>query len=211
MSKIRKKLVVWSGGMDSTLLLHQQAKENESEDPVEAFSFKVGFLDENKTRKEEQCRRNYLGFAQKQKLKIVHNIININSVQISEGGFPQQKSWFSFILPYIPDNCDVYFGYIQGDCIWLAVSDFYKIFDEFKYVGGCENSKLYFPFAFKEKWKILKESREAGIPENCFWTCEFPKKRGRGLVPCGKCHPCVTLEMAKKELRYRKKYAIDKV
>jgi len=63
MSKKCKKLIVWSGGLDSTLLLHTLAKESSKENPVEAFSFDVYFVEKLKTVKEKEARENYLKFA----------------------------------------------------------------------------------------------------------------------------------------------------
>lgn len=204
MSEESKKLVVWSGGMDSTLLLHTQAKGSSKENPIEAFSFEPDFIDENKLVKERQARKNYLQYAKSQGFHISDHIITLKA-DINPGyGWSQQKSWFTFILPYVPNDCDVYFGYVQGDCVWLAVSHFYKIFGKYKYLGSFQNSKLHFPFAFKEKWEVLKDYQEEGIPKNCSWTCEHPIKRDKEIIPCGKCHPCITLKMAKKELKYRK-------
>jgi len=200
---MRKKLIVWSGGYDSTLLLNNLAKESSKENPVYAFSFIPNYIDSLKLKKEGQAQKNYLKYAKTKGYHIEHNIITISSSACPSYGWGQQKSWFTFILPYIPDECDVYFGYVQGDCIWLAISNMYSIFEKYKYLGSCLNSKLDFPFAYKEKWEILRDCRDSGIPKNCFWTCENPKKIKGQIRTCGKCDPCFHLKTAKFGLKLK--------
>jgi len=199
-----KKLVVWSGGLDSTLLLHNLAKNSSEKWPIQTFSFIPDFIDQLKLEKEQEVRKNYLRYAESLGYHIKPHTIKISSSTYPTDGWSQQKSWFSFILPYIPDNCEVNFGYVMGDCVWLAVSNFYKIFQEFKYLGSFENSNLKFPFAFEEKWEVWQKFLEAEIPLDCFWTCEKPRRIRKKIVPCGKCEPCMHLKSAKYNLSIRK-------
>lgn len=203
--KERNKLVIWSGGLDSTTLLNDLAKNSSKDNPILALSFETHFLNKRKVVKEREVRKNYLRYAKKKGYYINSRLVRVTSdVDITSKGWPQQVFWMSFILPYVPDDYDVYFGYVQGDCIWLAMSNFYKIFDEFRYIGNRYNIQLQFPFAYEEKWEILKKYQEAKIPYNCFWTCENPRKRGSKIQICGKCDPCIHLHMAKEELKFRK-------
>ena len=199
---MRKKLLVWSGGLDSTMLLNNLAKDSSKENPVYAFSFDADFIDDRKNEMESQARRNYLAYAQKQGYHIKHEIVSLKATVSPYKTWGQQKSWLSFILPYIPDDCDVYYAYIQGDCIWPAIDNYMKIFQEFKYLGGFQTSCLEFPFCFKEKWQVLKEYQEAEIPQDCFWTCEHPSSKGK-IEACGICEPCIHLKMAQIELDCR--------
>lgn len=204
MSKERQKLVIWSGGLDSTTLLNDLAKNSSKDNPILALSFETHFLNERKVIKEREVRKNYLRYAKKKRYHIDNRLVKVSSdMDVSHKGWPQQVFWISFVLPYVPDDCDVHFGFVQGDCVWMAVSNFYTIFTEFKYIGDRKKAELHFPFAYKEKWEVLKEYREAKIPHNCFWTCENPRKRGSKIQACGKCDPCIHLHMAKKELECR--------
>jgi len=197
-----KKIVVWSGGLDSTLLLNNLAKESSEENPVFAFSFKLHIIHDIKDKMEVRARKNYLKYAKQQGYHIEHNVITIDGPGYPSETWAQQKSWLCFILPYMPNNCEINFGYIQSDSIWPALDNHLKILENFQYLGGIGDSRLSFPFTFKEKWEVLKEFQEEGIPENCFWTCEKPLKKP--ITPCGKCEPCIHLKMAKQELQYRK-------
>ena len=202
----RKKLVVWSGGLDSTTILDGLAKSSTKENPVLTLSFEGNFLDSRKVVEERRVRKNYLRYAKKKGYFIENNLIKVNADITPEYlGWAQQVFWMSFMLPYIPDDCDVYLGFIQGDGVWLAVSNFYTIFNEFRYVGGRENIALHFPFSYKKKWEVLKEFRAAKIPHNCSWTCELPIVKSSKVQACGRCNPCISLSMAKKELVLRKR------
>ena len=192
------QLVVWSGGLDSTLVLNNLAKVSEKDNPIWAISFDTNFLTKNKIVKEKEARKNYLRYARKQGYHICHRTVKIRSdIGVSELGWPQQVFFFSFILPYIPDHCVVNIGFVQGDCVWTAVSNFREMFDKYKYVGGKTDVILKFPLAFKKKNEVLRDYRVSKIPYNCFWTCEHPVKLKSGYIrSCGRCVPCETLRTA---------------
>jgi len=154
----RKKLVVWSGGMDSTFLLTDIADEfSSSKSSVLAYSFDIDFLDVNKRVMERRARSNYLKRAKKKGYNIENKEIKISFLfDVSSSGWAQGLFWFSFIVPFIPDDCDVYFGYVQGDGIWMAVSSFHNAYESLSYVGDRQATKLHYPFAYKKKWEIIK-------------------------------------------------------
>jgi len=207
----RKKLVVWSGGLDSTLLLDNLAKESTKENPVETISFLPNFIDSGKMKAEKRARRNYLYYAKRKGYHIKNKTIRVSgNAQPTYTGWAQQLCWLSFILPYIPDDCDVYFGFVQGDGVWRAVNHFYEIFTQFKYVRHAVNVELHFPFDDKKKWEVLRDFRKARIPYDCFWTCEHPKvtvvnSLSTRIEACRKCEPCLTHRAAKQEVRMRTK------
>ena len=141
--KEKNKLVVWSGGLDSTTLLNQFAKDSTKERPVLTLSFETDFLQDNKVVKEREARKNYLKYAKKMGYHIDSRTIKVQSdISVTRKGWPQQVFWMSFILPFIPEDSDVNIGFVQGDCVWMAVSNFYTIFNEFRYVGNRENVEL---------------------------------------------------------------------
>jgi len=201
----RTKLVVWSGGLDSTFLLTKIAEEFSSKKfPVLAYSFVTDFLNSNKVIMENRARKNYLRWAKKRGFHIDYKEVSITFSTIPNKGWAQGLSWFSFIIPFIPNDCDVYFGYIQGDSIWLAVNYFHEAYKNLSYVGDKKNTKLCYPFSYKKKWEIVKEVVDYGIPKKCFWTCEEPEKKKGKIKKCGKCEPCRTLQAAKLEFDLRK-------
>jgi len=203
----RKKLVVWSGGMDSTLLLTDIANEfSTKEDPIIAYSFITDFLDGNKRVMERRARNRFLKWANKKGYNIEHKEVSVScGDNVSPNGWAQGLFWFSFIVPFIPDNCDVYFGYVQGDGIWLAVNEFYKAYGNLSYIGKKKNSELHYPFAYKDKWEVIQGIQNYRIPSKCFWTCETPIKKNNKIRACGKCEPCITLQVAKYDFRVRRK------
>lgn len=201
----RTKLVVWSGGLDSTLVLHNLAKESSEDNHVIALSFIPEFLSEEKIKMERESRKNYLRFAKDKGYHIIHHTIKISSTIFPIGYYPQQRYWFFNILPYIGNNHDVYFGYIQGDCIWPINQDFIDIFEKHKHITGDYDAELHFPLTYKNKWEVLKEFKEAKIPMDCFWTCETPEIEDNKIIACGTCNPCINLNVAKYTLKLNNK------
>jgi len=208
----RKNLVVWSGGMDSTLVLNNLAKKSTSDNPVLAVSFDVSMIHTLKLQQEKLARKEYLRYAKAKNYHIESSVIRISTTNlgIQSLGWPQQLAWFCFLLPYIPNECDVHYGYIQGDCCWLAVNEFYNMFKHFQYIGSRKETSLNFPLSFKTKREVLQEYKASGLLLRYSWTCEHPIQKGTDKVkPCGRCVPCVTLRMAKMELSYLKKHKAE--
>jgi len=193
----RKKLVVWSGGLDSTLLLTDIAdKFSTKRSPIFAYSFVVDFLSDNKKIMEKRARNAYLKWVTKKGYFIEHREVKISHTDYPSGkGWAQGLFWFSFIVPFIPSNCDVYFGYVQGDGIWLAVSSFHEAYQNLCYVGEKEDTELHYPFSYVKKWEVIQRIKEYDIPSKCFWTCEDPVRKNGKIRACGKCEPCRTLRV----------------
>jgi len=208
----RNKLVVWSGGRDSTLLLTETAYEFSTEKySIIAYSFVMDFLNDNKIKAERKARDNYLKWARKAGYNIEHREISVSfSKNPLDQGWAQGLSWFSFIVPFIPNNSDVYFGYVQGDGIWLAVNRFHDAYYYLKFIGDKKDTMIHFPYAIKKKWEIIAGLQNYGVPEDCVWTCEVPIKRKNKILPCGKCNPCKTLQVAKFQLKLENKLNQEK-
>jgi len=203
----RDKLILWSGGWDSTLLLTELAEEFSTKKyPIIAYSFVTEFLDGIKRIAEKRARKKYLRWARKSGYHIEHRVINITYFSNPpHQGNPQALFWFSNIVPFIPSNCDVYFGYICGDHTASDIPHFYTAYDSLKYIGGKINTELHYPYSYKRKWEIIGGIQNYKVPEDCIWTCEEPNRIRNKIVPCGKCGPCKSLQTGKFRLKLEKK------
>ena len=197
-------VVVWSGGMDSTLVLDQVCSANPNR-CIWAHTINWDMLNELKVKKEKEARKNYLSYAKKKGYDIAHRTITVKAnMGAADLGLAQCLAWFSYIIPYLPKKSKLYLGYHSGDDFWKkanGVSDYVRAAAEI----GDRKIELNYPLQYMGKCDILEEFRARKIPSSCFWTCEDPKRRSKKIVSCGKCRPCIKLKTAKYESKLRKK------
>ena len=127
----KKKIVVpWSGGMDSTALVHCLAtamKQENSNQRIYAISISHPMLAQSKTDMEKKARKILLEKFKKQDLNVANIEINIGipgkSIELIEGlmegkrysGSPQIMTWLSNILLYCPDGSQLLMSYVKED------------------------------------------------------------------------------------------------
>lgn len=197
--KKRIKIVIWSGGMDSTLLVYELAKKGYN---VWAYSFSNGAISRRKEKKEAQARKKFLRFAKSENLTIHHRRIKTKAnVGISSIGYSYQGVSLCSVMPYFTNRRDVVFGFVKKDCFWQCSSDFTRAFYSMARVFEYKSIKLSFPWKNFNKMQLGKRFIKSGIPMDCIWVCEKPKKRGNGFIKCGKCLPCRRNPLKKKSYK----------
>ena len=172
-------LVVWSGGADSTLLLHRVARQSYGDDnwPVRVISV----YHSNITNSKAQIK------ARKKILKVFHGMnyyLEPSTMTIKDTsrwggggyGFAQAPIWIYAAVTYAKKKDDVYMGYITTDGVWpywhtieTAFQSMAKILDK--------DLTLHVPLKNVEKVEVIerlqKISKEYKLPK---------KKRLESLV-----------------------------
>lgn len=196
-------VVVWSGGMDSTLVLDQLCSPDMNQ-YVWAYAVNWDMLDNLKVRKEKEARKNYLSYAKKRGYKISYRTIAVTAnMGADDLGPAQALAWFSYVLPYLPKNSVLHLGYHSADGFLKYIPLFEKYVKTAAIISG-RKIKLSYPLQYKTKCEILEKFKTRQIPMSCFWTCENPNKNLSTGGRCGKCIPCITLKTAHYESRLRK-------
>jgi len=196
-------VVVWSGGMDSTLVLDKVCSSNPDK-YIWAYTINWNMLNDLKVKKEKEARKNYLSYAKKKGYDIAHRTITVKAnMGAPDLGQAQCLAWFSYIIPYLPERSRLYLGYHSGDNFWKRVDEVDNYVRAATVIGNRE-VVLEYPLQFMSKCAVLEEFRSRRIPESCFWTCENPTKN-LCTPSCGKCFPCISLKTAKYESKLRKK------
>jgi len=180
-------LVLWSGGCDSTLLLHQVASEKATrDDPVRALSIVHDQVPANK--EQAQARKNILKEFKRRGLHVVHSTVRVKTTglfSVKGGGNTQAVLWLGLAVPYLFKDEDLYAGYIRGDDYWHYegwLQEAFKNLKHAKYLKG----RLRTPLEWLTKGEVIKELKQKKLLR-LTWYCENPKKNGK---PCGKCHSC---------------------
>lgn len=204
MSDKEINVVVWSGGLDSTLVLDRLCS-SDINNCIWAYTINWDMLNDLKVKKEKEARRNYLRYAKKKGYRIAHRTITVKAnMGAPDLGLAQGLAWFSYVIPYLPKNVLLYLGYHGADEFWEWAAGF----DNYvKAAAAISDRKitLRYPLQYMSKTDILEKFKSRKIPMSCAWTCERPKKRSDRIVSCGRCTPCINLRTAVYESMLRKK------
>lgn len=197
-----KKIFIWSGGYDSTLLLTKHLMEHEE---ATAWSFIMPGISQEKLHSEHNARERYKEYIKEKIPNCVlnHQVINIgyDNFRASPGGCLQQQTfWLLFSAWYAPKDSTIVLGFHKGDDFWLMHD---KINWSMSYIFQIMEKTVNFeyPLQFTPKWKIVDEIHRMGL-RDYVWTCERPPIP---MSPCSECPPCFNLRQALNEIEYQDK------
>lgn len=188
-----KHTVVWSGGMDSTLILCDLVKKGID---VDAIVFDTDHFGVLKREFEEHARLNIMRYLDKK--------INVHKVKLDfpltnglkgyDGGMFQQPSMITLLSVFGNDNTTYHMGYHKGDDFFAYYYELMKASDLILKTMGNKNIKFSFPLKFSTKEQIVATIQEWGLDKLTHF-CEYPNQNivtGR----CGHCVPCKTYDDA---------------
>jgi 7-cyano-7-deazaguanine synthase in queuosine biosynthesis len=178
-------LVLWSGGLDSTGLIHKLLSDGHSVDAVY-----VNMLNNAEKTKREKHSIGELNqvFSKNPRFSFLGDAINVDAIQVGNMDF-KQFPMFILALMFSIDHMrhdKVALGYVMGDQIHSWTDDIKRVY--YSYEGffdrsGGELPELVFPLS---KWSKEDVINEIGndLVELVTW-CENPEHDN-----CGKCAPC---------------------
>ena len=188
-----KHCVVWSGGLDSTLILCDLVKNGYD---VSVIVVECSSFGEYKMEHEKRARLNieqYLGKKlNKQIIKLDFNNCNVFG---NKPGLFQQPFMVSNISIMGENDTVYYLGYHKGDDFFSCGSEIMKASESILKVCGNKNLKFDFPLKFWTKEHIVNACDEMGITKLCHF-CEYPENDSSMNGMCGKCVPCQTYKDA---------------
>jgi 7-cyano-7-deazaguanine synthase in queuosine biosynthesis len=207
MSKINfwsgmSKIVIWSGGADSTLILCSWAehwKRKKYADPIVALTVSHHSLCNREQFKcQAKAQKEFKKFAKSKGWNIKYKTVRVGGTAKNTGR--QAFLWASQLMPYFMDGDYVGWGYTASDTgFWHYSNEFI----EFLKAGNSYrkiNVEHTFPVEYLNKLDVVKGLRKYKVPPSCIWTCDAP----RNGKPCGSCKKCIELFYACKELRAKK-------
>lgn len=192
----RKRIVIWSGGYDSTLCLYRELKKHNY---VEAWSFVWDEIDSIKTKCERKVQKEF-----KKKIKhlgkINHKIIKIEHNSIVPYGYTvMQAALFLPTVTYLaPNNSTIVWGFVWKDDFWYYCDRFEGLRQ--MQCGVMHKDVVFeYPLISTKKYEVIKEIENLQLSD-CVWTCESPISF---MKSCGECEPCITRKLAKEEQKIR--------
>lgn len=177
------QIVLWSGGMDSTLLLYNRANEYEN-DTINALTILTEAGSTKQRSQEKKARRKLLKVLPK---NIKHHEVKVDSTIRHQTW--QMPIWLSYLIPHVGSDDIVSIGYLASDgyTFWGLREKLLTAFNSHMKLMGNNKAVLEFPYESFTKGWVIKELRKAKLLSKC-WYCGEPKK-GK---PCGKCMKCMS-------------------
>lgn len=193
-------VVAWSGGFDSTFLIIHLIKQGMlSGKELTLVSFHHNLCNEPKNIREEKARKSILKYLQKNygdKVKFNHVTINtqvdynVSKVvdTCNSVGLSQPIIWLSQIIPLIPSDSNIYFGYISNDDSVGLIKNMQNIIDNACFIQHKHNINICTPLiSIWDKTLIMHYliSHEPELVDLCT-SCENDFEKDK----CGMCKPC---------------------
>jgi 7-cyano-7-deazaguanine synthase len=193
MSLAQSALVLFSGGIDSTVLLYYVVKGS-AYSRVEAILFDYG-----------QQNRIELEYAQAtiRDLSIPHKIVKVDLTQFGGSSLTAEDGNSTVIVPgrnsiflslatayaQVRGLKDIYFGAILED-----YSNFLDCREDFcrkmglALISGYNIGGVFTPFVDMTKGEVVKLGERLGVPFKKTWSCYNPTDENE---PCGWCGACI--------------------
>jgi hypothetical protein len=192
--KLKKVLILWSGGLDSTSLLRTAL-----EDPkVEAETIYIkGVVSQFKEERELKAISGLSRIFSEKYRKFPVNYVEINGRSIGGGSFilSQPAYWIFGIVHFenIAHFDEVWIGYVMNDCAISFLREIRNLY--LSYNGLLDDDhklpKLVFPLIKKPKLDLLFDG---GLTDEIINACTFCENDAF-TDNCGECPPCMNRKM----------------
>ncbi len=196
---IKDNVVVFSGGLDSTLilvdLLEKGIKPKLLTFRCEQFGTNQHFLSEVAAQEKilEFLAKKYDYEPQRDYIKLDGEMINWNG---SEPSLFQQPFMASMVSLCGRSNSCFHFGYHKGDDFWNWSHNILAAQEHLLAVVGQKNIMFSYPLQFLTKADIIRNLNYRHFPIELCTFCYSPTYKGR----CGHCVACQTYEKATSEI-----------
>ena len=188
------KVIPWSGGADSTLLLAHTLRKN----PVRALTLVHPQLIKKQEEREKRARAQFKKWLPREiRMRFDHHTITVKTKAEVHNNVGQPGLWLCHLMPYVRSGDDLLFAYIRGDDFWHLRHLFTAAFTAIAcnhYLSA--DTHVSFPFEWNTKADVIRGLKRYRIPRRCWWTCDHPKKGA-----CGRCNKCVQFRRAMEDIK----------
>ncbi len=180
-------LVLWSGGCDSTMVLHDLLQTASPSKPVRSVGVNCPRMGGNSrnldARKRIQKRLERDGYGRLHRHIEVE--INDNDNFHHVAGLVQPAIWLIAAACCLIGDVDLYVGYVRGDDFGHYRSQFESIFNGLQAMSE-RTGKLVFPLEWAPKSDVLNALNSVGLIKLTWWC------QNSGEKPCQICSSCLT-------------------
>lgn len=197
-----RKIVLFSGGYDSTLLLARLVCEARAGETICAVSVEHNLTGMQKLRREYESQLLILRELRLQfpKIKIEHEVIKVESNWVSgdtgnSRGLAQPILWLCNTIPLLEDGDTIYFGYLQSDQAMLHELHINNLLEAACSIQEGKKINTHYPLKYFTKTDVLNTLiNEFPYLVDFCTSCEGVRYEGEAV--CGTCVPCTHLKEA---------------
>lgn len=181
-----KRLVVWSGGCDSTAALIWALRAKNAQIRTISFSHhQLGAMPEQKRARAKIKKKLQKKYGTFESLEC-----SLGDVIILTEGLIQPLMWITSSCMALSADEDLMVGWVKADDVWHYKTEIHMLFQTLQ--GLLEKKgKLLCPCEWYDKSIIFEVLKEEKLLTDVFW-CESPTSKGQ---PCQKCPSCKTHNM----------------
>lgn len=198
----KRKLVLFSGGFDSTLVLAKLVSEAKDHETICAVSINHSLTGVQKLRREYESQLLILRALRKKypKIHVEHEVVNITSNWIcgdttNSRGLAQPILWLCNILPLLKDGDQIYVGYNLSDQANLHTDNINNLIYAACSIQEGKKVELLYPLKYYDKTEIIKSLIiDFDYLLDLCVSCESLVYEGEKV--CGDCTPCTHLKQA---------------
>ena len=191
----KNRLVLWSGGCDSTLVLLWALQAKNAH--VRTISLTHPQLGANA--EQAAARKKLKKKLEKKYGKFGSLEFSLGDGVINQYGMVQPVMWITNAAMTLLEHEDLMVGYIKGDDVWHYQSEIFTIFQICQKLTK-KKGEILFPLEWVDKGEVIRYLHEEGLLKDTFW-CERPKSIG---ILCGECGSCEIHSMYKKRVKLTK-------
>lgn len=206
-------MILWSGGCDSTLILHDALAERRKLTDSNSWVWPVVTLaiaqDGVAALDEQRAARNAIR-AELEKRGDVWKHLEVH-VSVDGGyilefpGLSQPQLWISVAHSYLGKAEPLIVGWHDGDHVWSRMADVRTAFEALQRIGG-RTGQIETPLRYDRKSNIIKRLKATGLYD-LTWYCEAPKD-GRRCEGHKVCTPCRVHALALAECDMFEEYVL---
>ncbi len=209
-SKVKKAVVLLSGGIDSTTAMAVARSEGYE---IYALSFDYG---QRNVTELDCAKRNAEAMGAKKHLVINANLRDIGGSALTSDIEVPKESGKDIPVTYVPARNTIFLSFalawaevLQAEAIFIGANavdysgypdcrpEFIRAFEEMANlatkvsVEGKIKFRIHAPLIDLTKAEIIRKGAELGVDLSSTWSCYDPvKEEGGGYLPCGSCDSC---------------------
>ena len=198
---LKRYVVPWSGGVDSTMALYIYLKRS-NPDTVRTISFDVSQIPYRQRKHEYRARKKIAKWFDKEfGYRFEQQSLEIKSHgNVFRGLVPQPIIWIALTAGVVEVGEKVVFSWLKTDYDPKMMCQIIEAWRNLAMVNGAD-PEIEMPFIGMSKARIQQDAAELGVLEHC-WYCEGSEKGPVGKV-CGKCECCMSFKAGEMERKMR--------
>lgn len=199
-------VVIWSGGVDSTVVLYELLLDSSFNKPIGALSVNHFFLHGGKIKGESSTRKNFIdNFVTKNGYNLIYDEIGFKggSQATVYNEMIQPTSWLTLIHSLVHKNATIHWGCLRTDSHIKYMDRFHELIAVLNRISD-KNVKLQIPLMNYTKFYSLEKLFRYKL-ENYVWVCEIPSEDKDKVTQCGGtvCNSCKAHIQALLQLRMK--------